>query len=98
MVVYFFFFNVSATTEIYTYLHTLSLHDALPISRLLSEAYAEAVILGWGSAEHGDGSITGKDGGALAFTRENVIGLLLDLPDLFSDIQFQAGQIGRAHV
>src|SRR3546814_11025451 len=29
----FFFFNVTATTEIYTYRHTLSLHDALPISR-----------------------------------------------------------------
>src|SRR3546814_13029668 len=26
------FFNVTATTEIYTYLHTLSLSDALPIS------------------------------------------------------------------
>src|SRR3546814_3029136 len=29
----FFFFNDTATTEIYTYGHTLSLHDALPISR-----------------------------------------------------------------
>src|SRR3546814_15592240 len=28
----FFFFNDTATTEIYTYSHTLSLHDALPIS------------------------------------------------------------------
>src|SRR3546814_17042376 len=28
----FFFFNDTATTEIYTYLPTLSLHDALPIS------------------------------------------------------------------
>src|SRR5213080_3565529 len=28
----FFFFNVAATTEIYTPLYTLSLHDALPIS------------------------------------------------------------------
>src|SRR6059058_893360 len=28
----FFFFNVTATTEIYTSLHTLSLHDALPIT------------------------------------------------------------------
>src|SRR3546814_15296143 len=28
----FFFVNDTATTEIYTYLHTLSLHDALPIS------------------------------------------------------------------
>src|SRR3546814_13459484 len=27
-----FFFNDTATTEIYTYRHTLSLHDALPIS------------------------------------------------------------------
>src|SRR3546814_16630860 len=27
----YFFFNCTATTEIYTYLHTLSLHDALPI-------------------------------------------------------------------
>src|SRR3546814_13691348 len=29
---YVFLFNDTATTEIYTYLHTLSLHDALPIS------------------------------------------------------------------
>src|SRR3546814_11259645 len=29
----FLFFNVTATTEIYTYGHTLSLHDALPISQ-----------------------------------------------------------------
>src|SRR3546814_7509742 len=28
----FFFFNDTATTEIYTYCHTLSLQDALPIS------------------------------------------------------------------
>src|SRR3546814_12664017 len=30
-----FFFNDTATTEIYTYCHTLSLHDALPILREL---------------------------------------------------------------
>src|SRR3546814_19777589 len=29
------FFNETATPEIYTYLHTLSLHDALPISFFL---------------------------------------------------------------
>src|SRR3546814_7078850 len=28
---FYVFFNDTATTEIYTYLHTLSLHDALPI-------------------------------------------------------------------
>src|SRR3546814_13760503 len=31
-----FFFNDTATTEIYTYLHTLSLHDALPICMIAS--------------------------------------------------------------
>src|SRR3546814_21153664 len=31
MVIGFFFFDETATTEIYTYIHTLSLHDALPI-------------------------------------------------------------------
>src|SRR3546814_19952834 len=32
-----FFFKCTATTEIYTYRHTLSLHGALPISRVLAE-------------------------------------------------------------
>src|SRR3546814_18414879 len=31
MFICFYFFNDTATTEIYTYCHTLSLHDALPI-------------------------------------------------------------------
>src|SRR3546814_1273466 len=35
-VLIFFFFNDTATTEIYTYLHTLSLHDALPILKGIS--------------------------------------------------------------
>src|SRR3546814_12111749 len=33
MFILFVFFNETASTEIYTYLHTLSLHDALPIVR-----------------------------------------------------------------
>src|SRR3546814_20435311 len=37
------FFNDTATTEIYTYGHTLSLHDALPISRILA-ATADAIM------------------------------------------------------
>src|SRR3546814_7945247 len=32
--VFVFFFKDTATTEIYTYLHTLSLHDSLPIQRV----------------------------------------------------------------
>src|SRR3546814_13925869 len=34
MVCLFVFFKDTATTEIYTYVHTLSLHDALPISHM----------------------------------------------------------------
>src|SRR3546814_7395917 len=37
---FFFFFTDTTTTEIYTYLHTLSLHDALPISRFAIQAMA----------------------------------------------------------
>src|SRR3546814_13370960 len=34
---FFFFFKYTATTEIYTYCHTLSLHDALPVSHQLGD-------------------------------------------------------------
>src|SRR3546814_14552575 len=40
MITLFFFFNDTATTEIYTYCHTLSLHDALPISMIVSQTDA----------------------------------------------------------
>src|SRR5213594_2198407 len=36
---FFFFFNETATTEIYTSVHTLSLHDALPISKAAAILY-----------------------------------------------------------
>src|SRR3546814_15099619 len=39
-----FFFNDPATTEIYTYLHTLSLHDALPIWSLTAKISATRAI------------------------------------------------------
>src|SRR3546814_15058585 len=42
---YFFFFNVTATTEIYTYLHTLSLPDALPIAFVQEQAHAPLTLL-----------------------------------------------------
>src|SRR3546814_20070121 len=38
LLLFFFFFKLTATTEIYTYCHTLSLHDALPIYLRLSGA------------------------------------------------------------
>src|SRR3546814_11115988 len=36
-----FFFNDTATTEVYTYGHTLTLHDALPISFVLAPVTAQ---------------------------------------------------------
>src|SRR3546814_11150768 len=47
----FFFFNDTATTEIYTYGHTLSLHDALPICDTPPSAPAAE---SGGAAERGD--------------------------------------------
>src|SRR3546814_11674871 len=44
MFVVVFFFNDTATTEIYTYVHTLSLHDALPIYRGHVDDRAAAVL------------------------------------------------------
>src|SRR3546814_14050984 len=44
-----FFFKYTATTEIYTYLHTLSLHDALPIyaaPRLTSVGFPDLLTRG----------------------------------------------------
>src|SRR3546814_15245188 len=40
---FFLFFNDTATTDIYTYVHTLSLHDALPIYHPFLVGLAEAL-------------------------------------------------------
>ena len=39
--IFFFFFNDTATTEIYTNLNTLSLHDALPIWSMMRASHSE---------------------------------------------------------
>src|SRR3546814_15578239 len=54
----FFFFNDTSTTEIYTSLHTLSHHDALPIKTLRKtgrEAARET------AGTHGDGRLSRPD-------------------------------------
>src|SRR6056300_800893 len=40
-----FFFNVPPTTEIYTNLNTLSLHDALPISGSIVVVFVTAIVI-----------------------------------------------------
>jgi hypothetical protein len=53
--------------------------------RLLAQVYAEAIILGWSG-------VTDAQGQPLEFNTDNCVKLLTDLPDLFSDIQAQAGK------
>lgn len=51
--------------------------------KLLVEAYADAVVISWNGVED-------REGTALDFTRDNVVKVLTDLPDLFMDIQSQS--------
>lgn len=51
--------------------------------KLLIEAYADAVILGWEGVED-------REGSPLEYNRDNVVKVLTDLPDLFIDIQQQS--------
>lgn len=57
------------------------------------EIYAESILLDWED-------VTGPDGEPLEFTRENVVRVFTDLPDLFSAIQGDAmnAQLFRRHV
>jgi hypothetical protein len=47
---------------------------------LMIDVYARTVIVGWEG-------VTDKKGNPLDFTRENVVQVLTDLPELFDDIQ-----------
>jgi len=57
--------------------------DDAVAQKILAEVYAESVILGWSG-------VTDTNGDVLEFNTENAVKLLLDLPDLFTDIQRQA--------
>jgi hypothetical protein len=57
--------------------------DPAVADRLMAEVYADTIILGW------DG-VCGEDGKPLSFSKENVVKILTDLPDMFRDIQSQA--------
>lgn len=57
--------------------------DDAVASRLMAEAYAEAVVLGWDN-------VTDAQGNPMAFSRDACVQLLTDLPELFADIQEQS--------
>ena len=56
---------------------------------LLRQVYAEAVILNWETLVDGEWKvgIEGPDGDLLAFSKENIVMTLKNLPDLFQDIK-----------
>src|SRR3546814_9719148 len=60
-------FNDTATTESYTYLHTLSLHDALPISmRLRIEVPVNLVVIRCPNRSRGVSELSKRNGRGLA--------------------------------
>lgn len=74
----------------------LEILDDEVAERELIQIYAETVILGW---EQGpldkpeEGVIPGPDGKDLPFSRDNTIKLLMDLPELFTDIRTQSTKL-----
>ena len=60
--------------------------DAEAIRKVMVEIYADSVIVGWKGVKDAEGK-------PMKFSRENVIKLMNDLPDLFDDIQDQADKI-----
>lgn len=67
--------------------------------RLLREAYAETVIIGWENVDGEDG-VVGRSGESLPYTVQHCFELMTALPDLFKDLQAQAGSMAlyRAEV
>lgn len=63
------------------------------IQRVMRETYADAVVLGWENFED-------QDGEPLPFSKENVVKVFSDLPELFKDVQefAQKSAAFRAHV
>lgn len=75
---------IAAKLKPYRYQQQQGTMDEDIAKRLLAEAYSEAVIIGWEG-------LTDKEGKSIAFNKENCTKLLLDLPDLFANIQDAAG-------
>lgn len=54
--------------------------------RILLESYAEGVVVGWQNVKDAEGKI-------MPFSKENVVKLFSDLPDLFNDVKQQAENV-----
>lgn len=56
--------------------------------RLMAEIYADSIIVGWKGVKDASGK-------ALSYTRDNVIKVLTDLPELFNDIKEQSSIVAN---
>jgi hypothetical protein len=63
-----------------------NLLDAATQDELLKKIYVDSVIVGWEN-------VSGRDGKALEFTKENVLKVLTDLPHLWKTIREDASRI-----
>lgn len=59
--------------------------DRKVLQAVIIEVFAETVLLGWEN-------VTDEEGKPLEFNKLNAIKVLTDLPDLFAEIQEQAGK------
>lgn len=57
--------------------------DNKVLEKIVAQAFAETVVLGWEGVED-------EDNNELVFSVDNVVKLFTDLPDLYKDIQEQA--------
>lgn len=55
-------------------------------NQIIRDVYTDTVIKNWEG-------VRDRDGNLMPFNRENVIKLIAELPDLFSDIQAQANEV-----
>ncbi len=75
-----------AKTKPYRRQMQLGTLDDKTSERLYAELYAETVVLAWENVED-------EQGAKLPFTRENVVKILTDLPELFADVRLQANRL-----
>lgn len=76
-------------------------------AELMADVYADTVVKSWGSIERNEKGekvkvkggiwkwipkVPDRDGNLMPFTKENVMQVLLDLPELFKDLQFMASE------
>jgi hypothetical protein len=68
--------------------------DETVAEKLLAEAYAEAIILAWDGVTEPEPDEDGLPV-EIPFTKDNIVRVLLDLPDLFRDIQEQSQKVAN---